>query len=96
MSPDATVSVLKEAISVLIAVSMPLLLVGLFVGLAVSLFQAATQVQEASLVFVPKLLAVIATFWFTAPWSAQKLVTFVHQVFDAVSGAGAGGGGVIG
>ena len=60
-----SISLIKEALEVLLAIATPLLLVGLAVGIAVSLFQAATQVQEASLQFVPKLLALGATFWFT-------------------------------
>jgi flagellar biosynthetic protein FliQ len=77
---------------VLFAISLPLLLVGLIVGLFVSLIQAATQVQEASLVFVPKLIAVVLTLWITAPWSGEKLLTFVRMVFSQVSQIGAGGG----
>lgn len=92
MTPDATFHILKEAITVLFAVSLPLLLVGLVVGVIISLFQAATQVQEASLVFVPKLLAVAGTFWITAPWIGEKLITFCREVFYQVSQVGYGQG----
>ena len=86
-----SISLIKEALEVLLAIATPLLLVGLAVGIAVSLFQAATQVQEASLQFVPKLLALGATFWFTAPWCGQKMVDFCHQIFGHLADVGAVG-----
>ncbi len=92
MGSDVTLHLLKETVAILFAISMPLLLVGLVVGLAISLVQAATQVQEASLVFVPKLVAVGATLWFIAPWSGEKLINFVQMVFHQVSITGSGGG----
>jgi len=92
MTPEITMSLLKETVTVLFAIASPLLLVGLLVGLAISLVQAATQVQEASLVFVPKLFAVGGTLWFIAPWSAEKLINFIRLIFHQVSMTGAGGG----
>jgi len=92
MAPEATLNVMREALTILFAVSLPLLLVGLAVGVAISLVQAATQVQEASMVFVPKLLAIAATFWVTAPWASEKLVTFCRQVFEHIGQVGLGGG----
>lgn len=92
MSPEATFHILREALTVLFAISMPLLLAGLVVGVAISLVQAATQVQEASLVFVPKLLAVSGTFWLTAPWIGEKLIRFCHEVFAQMAQTGAAGG----
>ena len=91
MNADVPINLLREALTVLIAVSLPILLVGLVVGLVISLVQAATQVQESSLVFVPKLLATCGVIWLTAPWTAEKLVTFVHQVFEQMAQTGAGG-----
>ena len=84
MSPD-TFNIMGEALNVLFAVALPMLLVGLAVGVTVSLIQAATQVQEASLVFVPKLIAVAATFWVTAPWAGEKLIGFCRNVFEHMS-----------
>jgi flagellar biosynthetic protein FliQ len=92
MDTEATINLLRETITVLFALALPLLLVGLIVGLTVSLVQAATQVQEASLVFVPKLIAVLVTLWLTAPWSGQKLITFLELVTKQMSQVGAGGG----
>ena len=92
MAPEATLNVMREALTVLFTVAMPLLLVGLAVGVAVSLVQAATQVQEASMVFVPKLIAVAVTFWVTAPWASEMLVGFCRQVFEHMAQVGMGGG----
>jgi flagellar biosynthetic protein FliQ len=91
MDSEGSISLIKEALQVLLAVSMPLLLVGLVVGVVVSLVQAATQVQEASLQFVPKLLAMGATFWFTAPWCGEKLVDYCHEIFAHIADVGGGG-----
>jgi flagellar biosynthetic protein FliQ len=92
MGTEVTMNLLKETVTVLFAIAAPLLMVGLVVGLAISLIQAATQVQEASLVFVPKLFAVGGTLWFIAPWSAEKLITFIQMVCQQISMTGAGGG----
>ena len=92
MTPDATFNILKESLTVLFAISMPLLLVGLAIGVAISLVQAATQVQEASLVFVPKLVAVAMTFWAMAPWIGEKMISFCQEVFTQIAQAGMVGG----
>ena len=87
----STFAILRETLELLLAIALPMLLVGLGVGLLVSILQAATQVQEQSLVFVPKLLAILATFYYMAPWSGQKLITFVQVVFAEMSRVGTGG-----
>ncbi len=89
---DGSLSLIKQGLEVLLAVSMPMLLVGLFVGVAISLVQAATQVQEQSLQFVPKLIALGATFWFTAPWCGEKLIEFCRQIFTQMSDVGIASG----
>ncbi|MFT7623412.1 MAG: flagellar biosynthetic protein FliQ [Myxococcota bacterium] len=92
MSNDSAFAILQSSVTLLFEVALPLLLVGLVVGVAISLVQAATQVQEASLVFVPKLIAIAATFWISAPWMGDKLISFVREVFTAMSMVGANGG----
>ena len=88
---SSTFAILRETLELLLAVSMPMLLAGLSVGLLVSILQAATQVQEQSLVFVPKLIAVLTTFYFTAPWAGQKLVGFMRVVFAEMARVGTEG-----
>ncbi len=95
MDTDSTFAILKATVELLFAVSLPLLLVGLIVGVAVSLIQAATQVQEASLVFVPKLIAVALTFWFSAPWIGERVITFCREIFTQVAQVGPAGMGLI-
>lgn len=88
---SSTFAILRESIELLLAIALPMLLVGLAVGLLVSILQAATQVQEQSLVFVPKLLAILATFYFTAPWAGQKLVGFIQVIFIEMARVGSEG-----
>ena len=92
MGADITVNLLREALSLLMAISLPLLLVGLLVGVLLGLFQAATQIQEAALAFVPKLIAISLTFWIAAPWMGDKVLAFVRLVFEQAVRVGSSGG----
>ena len=65
-------------------VSAPILLTALLVGFMISLFQAATQIQEPTLSFVPKLIAVAIAMVVTGNWVLSELVSFTHQLFDAL------------
>ena len=64
-----------------LALSLPLLAAGLIVGLAVSLLQAVTQIQEQTLSFVPKILAITGTLLILMPWMLRVLVDYTHEVF---------------
>ena len=70
--PDV-MDVARDAIVTLVIVSAPLMLVGLIVGVAISLFQALTQIQEMTLVFVPKILAIFVAMLLVLPWMADAL-----------------------
>jgi flagellar biosynthetic protein FliQ len=63
-------------------VAAPILLTALVVGFAISLFQAATQIQEPTLSFVPKVIAVSIALLLTGNWTLSELVSFTHQLFD--------------
>lgn len=76
MTPEFAVSFAQEAIKVTVLVSMPLLILGLVVGLAISVFQATTQIQEMTLTFVPKIIVVLVGLLFFAPWMLEKLMNF--------------------
>ena len=65
-------------------ISMPMLSVALVVGIAISLFQAVTQIQEMTLTFVPKIIAVFAAIIFAAPWMTDKMVTFTQNLFAMI------------
>jgi len=73
MSGPEVLDVARDAIMTLLLVAAPLMLVGLIVGVAVSLFQALTQIQETTLVFVPKILAIFLTLLIALPFMADLL-----------------------
>jgi flagellar biosynthetic protein FliQ len=80
MSPEIVVRIAKEAIEVTLYVSLPIMGVGLIVGLIVSLFQAVTQIHEMTLTFVPKIIAVLLSLLFLMPWMIQKMVFYTEQL----------------
>ena len=79
------INVTREAIWLLITVSAPLMVTGLVVGLTVSLVQALTQIQETTLTFVPKVLAMLMMLMLTMPYMIQKLQDFGAGLFDRIS-----------
>ncbi len=81
MTPEFVVTFAQRAIILTILVAMPMLGLGLIVGLAVSVFQATTSIQEMTLTFVPKILAVFLGMLYFAPWILDKIVTFSESVF---------------
>jgi flagellar biosynthesis protein FliQ len=81
MSLDFVVGIMAESIRVTLLLSAPVLLVGLIVGLVISLFQAVTQVQEMTLVFVPKIVACLVALVAALPWMINLLVSFTHNLF---------------
>ncbi len=76
----------RQALEVTLLVSAPMLLAGLVVGVLVSLFQAVTQIQEPTLTFIPKILAVSLALLFFLPWMLSTLVQFTRRVFEALPG----------
>jgi flagellar biosynthetic protein FliQ len=84
MTPEFVVNFAKDALSLTILVAMPMLGLGLLVGLTVSVFQATTSIQEMTLTFVPKILAVLLGLLYFAPWMLDKLVTFTTSVFQNI------------
>jgi len=77
-------SIGQQALTTLLVVAAPLLLVVLVVGIAVSVFQAATQINEATLTFVPKLLACVAVLGFAGPWMLTSLVEYLRGVLLSI------------
>ena len=80
MTPEFVVSFAQQAISLTILVAMPMLGLGLIVGLIVSVFQATTSIQEMTLTFVPKILAVFFGLLYFAPWMLDKIVSFTENI----------------
>ncbi|WP_298927166.1 flagellar biosynthesis protein FliQ [uncultured Ramlibacter sp.] len=84
MTPEAVLAFGRTAMETLITVSAPVLLVALAVGLAVSLFQAVTQINESTLSFLPKLLAVLGALAVSGPWMISVLVDWLRQVISSI------------
>lgn len=81
MTPDFVVGFARQAIELTLMISLPLLGVGLGVGLFVSIIQAATQIQEATLSFIPKIMSMFIALLFAFPWIMDKLLTFTRDIF---------------
>ena len=74
----------REALTLLLMIAMPVLGVVMAVGLLVSIFQAVTQVHEATLAFVPKLLAAVVVFAVAGPWMLSTLVDFIRRTIENI------------
>ncbi len=84
MTPDEVLAIGTHALRVLIVLSAPLLLVALAVGLIVGVFQAATQINEMTLSFIPKLLAVAATLAIAGPWMLNVLISYTRELITSI------------
>jgi len=84
MSVDFIIGIMAETIRVTLMISAPVLLVGLVVGVVISLLQAVTQVQEMTLVFVPKIVACLVVLVAALPWMINLLVSFTHHLFSNI------------
>ncbi|MFZ5776202.1 MAG: flagellar biosynthesis protein FliQ [Thermodesulfobacteriota bacterium] len=80
MTPTQAITLAQNAVTVTMLVSAPLLLVAMVVGLLISLFQAVTQIQEMTLTFVPKIVAMMLTILFLASWMLTKLTDYTHDL----------------
>ena len=85
MDQAVILQIFKEAITVVIEVSAPVLLIGLAVGLVVSIFQAMTQINEQTLVFIPKILSILLSLLFFGSWMLTRLTEFTLQVFACIA-----------
>jgi len=81
MSPESVLTMVQHAMWMLLLITMPLLGVALVVGLVVSIFQAVTQLQEMTLTFIPKIVAVFLTLLFLSPWMLSMLMDFTRNIF---------------
>ena len=82
MNEGMVLDILGMAIRTILMLSAPMLLVALFVGLIIAVFQATTQIQEQTLAFVPKVLAIFVTLVIAGPWILKSLVDFTLMIFD--------------
>ena len=76
MDADLVISLMMKTLQIAVITAAPMLLSGLVVGLLVSIFQAVTQIQEMTLAFIPKILAIVVSATFFFPWMLQIVVTY--------------------
>jgi len=84
MTEDVVLSLGRDAIFTTVALSAPLLFAALIVGLIVSIFQAVTQINEATLTFIPKMLAIVVVLVVMAPWMTQMITSYTTELFTSL------------
>lgn len=84
MTGAQTLDIARDAIWTLIIISAPMMLVGLAVGVVIALFQALTQIQEMTLVFVPKIIAIFVTMLLTLPFMGAMMQGFMDRIADLI------------
>lgn len=84
MTPESVMTLARQAIELTILVSAPLLLAALATGLVISIFQAATQINEMTLSFIPKLLAILVAMALAGPWMLTLLTDYMRRLFEAI------------
>ncbi len=85
MTPDFAVNVCKKAIQTILMCAAPMLLAGMIIGLMVSIFQAATQINEQTLTFIPKIVGVFVTLLLFGPWIIRTVTTFTAGIITTIS-----------
>ncbi len=85
MTPEAVIEIGQQAMKTVVFVAGPMLLSGMVVGLTISIFQAATQINEMTMTFVPKILTVFAVLILTLPWAISQLTGFATQMFNRIA-----------
>lgn len=86
MTPESVMTIGRQAIEVTLMVAAPMLLTALAVGLVVSIFQAATQINEMTLSFIPKLIGIFAALVFAGPWMLSVLSNYMRHMFTSIPG----------
>lgn len=84
MTPGTVMEIGRQAIEVTLLVAAPMLIVALLVGLIISIFQAATQINESTLQFVPKLVAMFIVLLLTGPWMLQYMMDYIQRLFGSI------------
>ena len=84
MTPETVITMVQRAMEILVLLAGPILIVVLVVGLLVSIFQAATQINESTLSFIPKLLAAFLVFILAGPWMIAQIVDYTTRLFQSI------------
>lgn len=88
MNEEELIATAQEAIYVALIIGTPVMLIGLVVGVIIALFQSLTQIQEITLVFVPKIIAIFISLAFLLPFMTATLVAFMQELADRMIGLG--------
>ena len=86
MTPESVMTIGRQAIEITVMISAPMLLVALAVGLIVSIFQAATQINEMTLSFIPKLVGIFIAMIVAGPWMLTVMLDYMRQMFSSIPG----------
>ncbi len=81
MSGDMAIQISRDALSMVMLIAAPMLGLGLLVGLLVSVFQATTQIQEQTLAFIPKIIAIFVAILVFGPWMLSLMVDYTREIF---------------
>jgi flagellar biosynthesis protein FliQ len=84
MTPESVMTLGRDAMEMTLMISAPMLLVALVIGLIVSIFQAATQINESTLSFIPKLTGVFAALVIVGPWMINTMVDYMRLIFTSI------------
>ncbi|ACT47847.1 flagellar biosynthesis protein FliQ [Methylotenera mobilis] len=84
MTPESVMTLGRDAMSITLMIAAPILLTVLAIGLLVSIFQAATQINEQTLSFIPKLVGVFVALMLAGPWMLGTMVDYMHLVFTSI------------
>ncbi len=84
MTPELVMDIGRQAIEMTLLLSAPLLLAALVIGLIISIFQAATQINEQTLSFIPKLVGMFLVLILAGPWMLQMMVDYIRRLFESI------------
>jgi flagellar biosynthetic protein FliQ len=84
MNPQSVITLGQQALYVMLMIASPMLVAALVVGLIVSILQAATQINEMTLSFIPKLVAILAALVIAGPWIVTYYVDYVRRLFESI------------
>jgi flagellar biosynthetic protein FliQ len=82
MTPEFVIDIGRRAVETALLAAAPMLIAALLIGLLISIFQAATQINEQTMTFIPKIVAVFVTLLLFAPWILQKLMNMFYMIFN--------------
>ena len=85
MTDEFVVDICRRAVQVTLMMSGPMLLAGMIIGLIVSIFQATTQINEQTLTFIPKIVAVFITLLLMTPWMIHTMTSFTGEIFTTIA-----------